>query len=859
MALLPLPIDPLLPQIVETLRTSTSLVLEAPPGAGKTTRVPRALLEAGIGEGREIVVLQPRRLPTRLAANRVSEELGERVGDRVGYQVRFEDVSGPRTRLRFVTEGVLGRRLLSDPVLKDVGAVVLDEFHERHLAGDISLALLKRLQRERRADLRIVVMSATLEAEPIAVYLDGCPTLRSEGRRFPVALEHLQQADERPLDQQVLAALKRLVQGGLDGHVLVFLPGAGEIRRARETCEDFATRHGIEVHALHGDLPPAEQDRAVRPSRKLKLILSTNVAETSVTIEGVAAVIDAGLARIASHSPWSGLPSLKVSKVSKASAIQRAGRAGRTRAGVCVRLYTKHDFDTRPEHDAPEIRRLDLAETVLALRVSGVRDLGAFPFFETPPAASLEAADELLRRLGAVDAHGGVTAVGQRLLEFPLHPRQARLIVEGEQRGVAGDAAIVAAMLGERDIRREARAQLGRDFRSSASKVVAGPSDLLEMLDRFRQAERAQFAPQKLSSLSLDVGATQAVERVRRQLSRRLDRSHPTPSGADAHEQAIGLCVLAGYPDRLARRRRPRSPELVLQGGGSATLSETSVVQDADLMVAVDAEERSGRGGPQVVVRIASRVETEWLLELFPEELREEDLHLFNPDSKRVERIHRITYGGLVLEETRSPAPPSGASSRALAEAALAAGVEKFVPAEDLEQVLGRIELLARHYPDAGFQPPDEAWLRHALEGLCEDARSFEDLRGADLLQSIENHFSPEQSKLWRTMTPEKVALPGSRQVKVHYERGKPPWLETRLQDLFGMAQGPTVCGGRERVVLHLLAPNQRAVQVTTDLAGFWERHYPSLRKELCRKYPRHSWPEDPTTAQTPAQLGRRH
>jgi ATP-dependent helicase HrpB len=347
-------------------------------------------------------------------------------------------------------------------------------------------------------------MSATLEAEPISAYLGGCPSLRSEGRRFPVEVEHLPQPDERPLDQQVVAALKRLVQKGLDGHVLVFLPGAGEIRRAQEACEEFASRHGMDVFPLHGDLPPAEQDRAIRPSQRLKLILSTNVAETSVTIEGVAAVIDSGLARTASHSPWSGLPALKVARVSKASAIQRAGRAGRTRAGVCVRLYTKHDFDTRPEHEAPEIRRLDLAETVLALRAGGVRDVRAFPFFEAPPAASLDAADALLGRLGAVDSDGGVTEIGRRLLRFPLHPRQARMIVEGERRGVAGDAAIVASMLGERDIRREARAQLGRDFRGTSSRVVAGPSDLLEMLERFREAERAQFTPSRLGRARIE-------------------------------------------------------------------------------------------------------------------------------------------------------------------------------------------------------------------------------------------------------------------------------------------------------------------------------------------------------------------
>jgi ATP-dependent helicase HrpB len=846
-----LPIDPLLPEIVATLRGSRSLVLEAPPGAGKTTRVPRALLQAGLAQGKEIVVLQPRRLPTRLAAQRVAEELGERVGETVGYQVRFEDVRGPRTRLSFVTEGVLGRRLLSDPELRDVGIVVLDEFHERHLSADVSLAMLRRLQEGARPDLKLVVMSATLDAEPIRAYLGGCPRLRSEGRRFDVSLEYLPAADERYLDAQVLSGLKRIFAAGMDGDILVFLPGAGEIRRARDACAEFAERHGVDVLPLHGDLPPAEQDRAVRRSSRRKLILSTNVAETSVTIDGVAVVIDSGLARVASHSPWSGLPTLKLSKVSRASATQRAGRAGRTRAGHCLRLYTQHDFDGRPEQDAPEIRRVDLAETVLALRASGVSDFASFPFFEPPPAAALEAAETLLRRLGAVDREGRVTEVGSRLLRFPVHPRQARIIVEGERRGVGADAAVLAALMGERDIRREARANLGGSGRQAA--VVSGPSDLLELLERFREAERADFATGRLHSLSLEPGAVQAVDRVQRQLRRALRDKGQRPQRPEAVEEALMLSVLAGYPDRVAKRRRPRAPELLLFGGGTVTLSEMSVVQEAELMVAVDAEERPGRGA---MVRVASAVEPEWLLDLYPDALEELDALQWNPESRRVERITRLAYGNLVLEETRAPAPPSEEAARVLVEAALAAGPERFADPEALTQWRTRVALLAEAFPEAGFPTVDNAFLRDSLASLCSGARSFADLEGVSLLDALYARLTSEQARLLSNHAPERVTLPGGRGVKVHYEPGKPPWVESRLQDFFGMAQGPSVCAGRVPLVLHLLAPNMRAVQVTTDLAGFWERHYPAIRKELCRKYPRHSWPEDPRHAQPPAPRG---
>jgi len=367
-----LPIDSILPEIVASLRRSPNLVIEAPPGAGKTTRVPPALLDAGLaGEG-EVWVLEPRRLAARLSARRVAEERCERLGETIGYQVRFEEMAGPRTRLRFLTEGVLTRRLLSDPKIKNVGVVVLDEFHERHLQADMALALLRRLQQTARPDLRLVVMSATLEAAPIARFLGDCPTLCAEGRRFEVETEHLARPDDRPLAEQVAAAVRRLLAEGLDGDVLVFLPGASEIRRAQAACAGLASQAGLLLLPLHGELPAAEQDTAVRPSEQRKIILSTNVAETSVTIDGVVAVIDSGLARIASHSPWSGLPQLNVARISRASAAQRTGRAGRTRPGRCLRLYTTQDFAARPEHEAPEIQRLDLAEPALELHAAAL-------------------------------------------------------------------------------------------------------------------------------------------------------------------------------------------------------------------------------------------------------------------------------------------------------------------------------------------------------------------------------------------------------------------------------------------------------------------------------------------------------
>ncbi len=838
-----LPIDELLPQITGALRTHQALVLEAPPGAGKTTRVPAALLQAGLAQDKEIIVLQPRRLATRLAATRVAEELGQRIGDTVGYQVRFEDVSSKRTRLRFVTEGILTRKLVGDPLLRDVGAVVLDEFHERHLAGDLALAMLRRLQCGSRPDLKLMVMSATLDAAPIAKWLDDAPTMRSEGRRFEVALEYLERDDDRHLDQQVLAALKRLVQADLDGHVLVFLPGAGEIRRAQETCADFAQRQGLELHVLHGDLPSAEQDRALKPSAKRKIILSTNVAETSVTIDGVAAVVDCGLARVAAHSPWSGMPTLKLAKISKASATQRAGRAGRTRAGTCLRLYTRGDFEGRPSTDVPEIRRLDFTESALALRSMGITRLDDFRFFEAPAPSSLEAADTLLRALSAIEPNGELTRIGRRLLQFPLHPRLARLVVEAENLGVGRDGATVAALLSERDIRQETRARFGSG--ASSAHAQSGPSDVLELLERYEQGQRGG-----IRQAGLDAKAVSSVERVVNQLSRILagDRNNAPRTNAE-RETAVLRSILAGYPDRVAKRRRPRAPELVLSAGGSASLDPASVVHDAELMVAIDAEEKKGG----VVVRLASRVDPEWLLEVAPDALGEVDRLEWNETAKRVDRVTRLTYGNLTLEETRQSAPPSAEASTLLAEHALSAGTQNFADAERLSHWQCRIETLRLGYPEAQFPSADSEFIKDALRMLCDGLKSFKELEEAQLLEFLNARLTPQQTQLLSKEAPDRITLPGGRSVKVNWEPGKPPWVESRLQDFFGLTKGPMV--GRTPLVLHLLAPNHNAVQVTTDLAGFWDRHYPAVRKELMRQYPRHSWPEDPRTAQPPAPI----
>jgi ATP-dependent helicase HrpB len=782
----PLPIDAILPEVLASLHQNPSLVIEAPPGAGKTTRVPAALLQAVPGE---ILVLEPRRIAARLAARRVAWELGEELGATVGYQVRFERVAGPSTRLHFVTEGVLTRRLFSDPTLRGVDAVVLDEFHERHLDTDLALALLKRLRRQ-RPELRLVVMSATLDVAPVAGFLDNCPVVRSEGRQFELDIRHLPYSPDA-LHQQVADAFAMLLneqdEERSGGSTLVFLPGAAEIRRAQRACEPLARAHGILLLPLHGDLSPAEQDRVVAPTAERKLILSTNVAESSVTIDGVTAVIDSGLARIASHSPWTGLPTLQIGRVSKASARQRAGRAGRTGPGRVLRLYTEADYQQRADHDTPEILRSDLAQLCLALRAMNVDDLA---WLDAPPPVALENASRLLDRLGA----NGEMA--RKLIAYPLPPRLSRMIVAAIERGVGEAGCVAAALL--------------------SSGVRLDSNDLLAAVDA--HLDGLPGAPRD--------------ERFLKQLRQLRSLASP-PKPAHPHrpldDEALLHAILTGFPDRVARLRS--GAQVLLATGSSAEIAGQP--PQRPFFVALDVEDRSEN--PLPLVRLLARIEPEWLIDLFPDRVREETIPTWNRQAERVDAVSRLVYDDLVLQESTNTAPDSEAAAALLAEKAIEAGIERFVDPEALEHWLGRLEF-------AGFPSPP---LPEALRDLCQGLRSFADLTSAarDFTSILEARLNVQRL---RELAPLTLRLHGGRTTKVHYERGKAPWIASRLQDFFGMTETPRIGPERTPVVLHLLAPNQRAVQTTTDLAGFWQRLYPQVRRELMRRYPRHQWPENP-------------
>jgi ATP-dependent helicase HrpB len=768
----PLPIDALVPDILASLEQTSNLVIEAEPGAGKTTRVPVALLDAVPGQ---VLVLEPRRIAARLAARRVAWELSEDLGQTVGYQVRFERVSGPGTRLHFLTEGVLTRRLYSDHNLDGVDAVVLDEFHERHLESDLALALLKRLQKK-RPDLRIIVMSATLDAAPTAHFLGDCPVLRSLGRQFDLSIEQMPYSPA-PLHEQVRDALELLLSKEQTGEILVFLPGAAEIRRAFRVCEPLARRFNRILLPLYGDLPPSEQDRVVAPAAQPKVILSTNVAESSITIDGVTAVIDGGLARIATYSPWTGLPTLRIGRISKAAARQRAGRAARTAPGRVIRLYSQMDYQAREDYETPEILRSDLAQLCLTLRAMGIQHPNQIDWLDAPPELAVKNAERMLDQLVRTDEDA------RKLMRLPLHPRLARMIETAIDRGVGHAACITAALLGS-------------GGRSQQNDLLA----------------------------AIDEPLSEPAQQQLRHLLRLVRLSRPLKHDDDALLQS----ALVGFPDRVAQRKT--GDQIMLSNGTPAEI--VGEAPSFPFLVALDAENRTEHCLPQV--RLFARVEPEWLLDLFPERVREETIVIWNRQAERVDSVSRLLYEKLILQESSNVAPEPNAAAELLAEKALEAGIERFVDAEMLDDLAGRLEF-------AGINAPE---ISNSFREFCRGHRSFADLKNAGngFVSWLEQSLDPHHL---RQNAPRTLRLKGGRQVKVHYQRGKAPWIESRLQDFFGMEESPQLGPKRIPVVLRLLAPNHQPVQTTTDLAGFWERLYPQVRRDLMRRYPRHSWPEN--------------
>jgi ATP-dependent helicase HrpB len=540
---------------------------------------------------------------------------------------------------------------------------------------------------------------------------------------------------------------------------------------------------------------------------------------------------------------------LTTTKISRASATQRAGRAGRTRAGLVLRLYTKGDFEARREHELPEIARADLSEALLALAGAGIVRPRELRWLTPPPEAALAHAQELLGWLSALGEQGEITALGRRLLELPLHPRLGRIVARGEELGVASQACLAAALLSERDIRSDARLKLGAGSRLELG--ASGPCDVLELMARFAEAEAVNHRPDGVRRAGLDVRTVQAVETTRRKLSAGARKQAARPETPEALDAAVRRAILSGFPDRVAKRRRPGQPELVFAAGGSGKLGEQSVVHEGELLVAVAADEQSSGARSQVAIRLATSVEASWLLEDYGSRIELKDELSFNAQTERVERREGMAFGAILLDEARSVASPSPEASQLLFEAARSRTLGAQA-SEGWAPLVARLALLREHFPEAGLPEVSAQLDEAAARKLCEGRVSLHELRELDPARELQQSLDAGAQRLLATEAPESYQLPGGRRAPIHYEAGKPPWLESRLQDFFGMKEGPRICRGKVVLTLHLLAPNGRAQQVTSDLAGFWQRHYPAVRKELMRKYPRHPWPEDGASASPP-------
>jgi len=840
-----LPIHEIQSELTAHLQKTPRIILQAPTGSGKSTQVPQMILDAGlIPESRQIVVMQPRRIAAKMLARRVAHERGTALGDEIGYQVRLDRRASSKTRIRYVTEGILLREWLREPELPHIGCLVFDEFHERHLYGDLSLAQALSLQASARPDLRILLMSATLDTDPLQAFLPDAALLSSEGRTFPVDIHYLDR-DPRASGTDIWDSAANAAQSlaaRTDGDMLIFMPGRHEIDRTLEALRRRDIGKTADLLPLHGDLSPEDQDRALAPSRRRRVIVATNIAETSLTIDGVRAVIDSGLARIARFDPARGVDQLDIEPISQASAEQRAGRAGRTAPGQCVRLWTQAGHVRRPPRETPEIHRVDLSEAVLTLRALGVRDWNTLALPDPPEESVLRRTETFLHDLGALDRRGAITPTGRQMLEYPAHPRIARLMLEAEARGVHEPAALIAGILQGRPVFLH---KVGSKQRQLRQELFGGEgtSDLIQQVHAVTAAVHQRFDRGFCDDIGLHaVSARQAVQTAR-QFTRIGDKRAEDYEG-DSPETALRKCIAVAFADRLALRRSPETRRCDLVDGRVAELDADSVCQNARLLVAAEIRDLARSKVP--VLLGVTQIEEAWLREFWPEHFHETNEVRYDEQSKRLLRETRAQFGDLILESRISHEVSDEDAGRLLTGAVNAGTVPLPGWDESVDRWIIRLNCLAAWRPDwelPPILPEDRAIL---LEHMLSACRTRKDVKVLDVRSHIENWISPMQRQLVAEHAPERVELPGGRRARVRYEEGAPPTVSSKLQDFFGMTAAPAVAAGAVPCRIEFLAPNNRPCALTEDLANFWTGAYHLVRKDLKGRYPKHNWPETP-------------
>ena len=889
-----LPIYEIERDIVSRLKSDRRLILSAPTGSGKSTQVPQMLLRHDFLRDGQVVILQPRRLAARLLAARVAEELGVRLGDEVGYQIRFENVTSPKTKIRFVTEGVLLRQMIEDPKLRGVSVLIFDEFHERHLYGDITLARALDLQEQHRPDLSLVVMSATLNAGELEKYLSqkrkaesekaetnqsrltpaaadnfSCATLSSQGRTFSVDIEYAGQPsynDKRPVWEQAADAFSHYVNDGGEGDVLVFMPGGFEIAQTIEAIRHVPESKGFILLPLHGELEPKLQDAAVARYDKRKVVVATNVAETSLTIDGVRLVIDSGLARIARYDANRGINTLLIEKISQSSADQRAGRAGRTAPGVCMRLWSREEHAHRPPQELPEIKRLDLSEVILTLKAAGVDDLRTFRWLEKPDEASLAHAEELLHDLGALKpavgrasvpaslnpanrgasgdspSHLEITAIGRKMLAFPLHPRYSRMMLAAQEYGCVYQAALVAALTQGRDLLLR---NVDRDTASAREDLLGekATSEFWILMRAWSYAAKNQFRLDACRKLGIHAVTARQVGPLLEQFLRIAEREGLDAAPREVKDEALQKCILIGFSDRVARRLDQGTLRCELVHNRRGVLARESVVQQSPLFVAAEIREVETRDKEvNTILSLATAIEVDWLRELFPEDM-ESTLHVqFDTTQKRAAAAELMRFRGLALSARRIEPPPADAAAKILAGEVIAGRLPLPNWDHGVEQWVARLNFLCAHCPELQLPPFGDDDKQHVIEQLCHGAVSYKDIKERDVKPVVMSWLSPAQRDLLDKHAPERLTLANGRTPKVNYENGKSPFISLRIQELYDVNQTPRIAMNRVPVTVHILTPGMKPIQVTQDLANFWREHYPKIKSELQRKYPKHLW-----------------
>ncbi|MCY2984594.1 MAG: ATP-dependent helicase HrpB [Planctomycetota bacterium] len=833
----PLPIDAHLSSICQYVRDNPITIVEAPPGTGKTTRVAPALMDLPFAAGQKIYLLQPRRIAAKSVGERIAWEQGSRIGERIGYQVRFDSQVSRETQLIVATEGVLLRKLQDDAGLSDTSIVLLDEFHERSLDSDLLLGMLRRVQQALRDDLKIVIMSATIDSHLIQSQLDGAPIVRVESPNFPVAIRYRPTRPEDSLSDRMVDAIRDVAEMN-DGDVLAFLPGMGEIQRTFDALSQTRLGRDCEVMQLFGGMTLEDQARAIEPGTKRRIILSTNVAETSLTLEGIRIVVDSGLARVMRFSPDVGLDRLALENISQASAAQRAGRAGRVAPGICYRLWSDASERARSAFLEPEIRRVDIVSAVLQLFAWGEGESDDFPWLEQPRSDSVARARSLLEQLGAI-AKNKITEIGKAMSRLPTHPRLARMVIAGFESGCYERTCMMAALLSERDPFQQSRTASTRSAKRWDSDCV----ERLVALENFLDGHHCESPFGTLHRTGVR-SIVNAAQQLQEQCTSVLKGTSILRERQQSHAPEVLMkTMLFGYPDRLAKRRSVGKPHGLMVGGKGVALSHQSGVTEAELFLCIDIDAGAG----DAAVRQASRIDLDWL----PKEqvLSSEEL-FFHPSQKQVVARRHTKWLDLVLNETPTAITDMQHCAEILWREALKNWEQAFPIDDDRVQgLVERVNCLRLWLPDLELPELGESFLQDVAKELCQDRRSLTELRAAPWIDWIQSRFASEQWQAIEKEAPAKIQVPSGSWIKIQYALGKPPTMAVKIQEVFSMKATPRIAKGRVPLLLHLLSPNMRPQQITEDLASFWANGYPIVKKELKRRYPKHSWPDDPTTA----------